>query len=108
MKTFDIANMKARTYENRDKNVFYQVPEFKTRIIELPSGGEMPTCEMPDHVVFYVVSGEAHVTVNGRTSRLSQGQCLISPPATFSMTSKAGAKIMGVQIAAQRKGRRCT
>ncbi len=98
MKVFDLDAMEAKPYEERDKNVFYQAPEFKTRIIELAAGGEIPLCEMSDHVIFYVLTGEAEVTVNGESSTLRDGQCLISPPATFSMTTKAGARLLGIQI----------
>jgi quercetin dioxygenase-like cupin family protein len=44
------------------RNVFYQTDEFKTRIIELPLGGQMPACEMVSHVIFYVLGGEVKVT----------------------------------------------
>ena len=64
MKVFDLNEMTAAPYEQRGKNVFYQAKEFKTRIIELPPGGQMPTCEMASHVIFYVLDGEARVTVN--------------------------------------------
>jgi len=46
MKVFDLDKMSALPYEQREKNVFYHTNEFKTRIIELPAGGQMPTCEM--------------------------------------------------------------
>ena len=46
MKVFDINKLTSHPYEERDKNVFYQAQEFKTRIIELPPGGQMPVCEM--------------------------------------------------------------
>jgi hypothetical protein len=53
MKVFDLSEIAALPYEQRDKNVFYQTKEFKTRIIELSPGGQMPTCEMASHVIFY-------------------------------------------------------
>jgi quercetin dioxygenase-like cupin family protein len=99
MEVFDLRAMQAQPYEKREKNVFYQAPEFKTRIIQLPAGGQIPQCEMSGHVIFYVLEGQAEVTVNGKTSALSEGQCLISPPATFSMATPQGVKMMGVQIA---------
>ncbi len=43
MKVFDLNEMTAAPYEQRGKNVFYQAKEFKTRIIELPPDGKMPT-----------------------------------------------------------------
>ena len=98
MKVFDLNEMKASPYEQREKNVFYQVKEFKARIVELPPGGEMPTCEMASHVIFYVLDGEVTVTVNSETAELREKQCLITEPATLSMTTEEGVKLMGIQV----------
>jgi len=99
MKVFDLNKMAAFPYEQREKNVFYQVKEFKTRIIELPPGGEMPICEMASHVIFYVLNGEVRVTVNLETAELKEKQCLITEPATLSMKTEKGVRLMGIQIA---------
>ena len=99
MKVFDLNNMAALPYEKREKNVFYQAKEFKTRIVELPQGGEMPTCEMASHVIFYVLDGEVKVTVNSETVDLKEKQCLITEPATLSMTTGKGVRLLGIQIA---------
>jgi len=98
MKVYDMKRMESYPYEEREKNAFYKAKEFKTRIIELPSGGEMPTCEMKSYVIFYVVSGSAEVSVNGEINNLEEGQCLITEPATLSMATSDGVKIMGIQI----------
>lgn len=99
MKTFDLHTMAAAPYEERDSNVFYQSPEFKARIIELPAGGSMPDCEMESYVVFTAIEGEATVKVNGEKTGLQAGQCLITEPATLSMETGNGVKILGLQIA---------
>ena len=98
MNVFDLNEMAASSYEQREKNVFYQAKEFKTRIIELPPGGQMPTCEMASHVIFYVLGGEARVTVNSKTVELKEKQCLITEPATLSMTTEKGVRLMGIQV----------
>ena len=98
MRVYDLKAMQSYPYEDRNKNVFYKSKEFKARIIELPSGGEMPTCEMESFVIFYVVSGAAVVSVNEETANLQTGQCLITEPATLSMKTNDGVKIMGIQI----------
>jgi len=67
-------------------------------MIELPPGGEMPACEMESYVLFYVIKGKAEVSVNAETTDLETGQCLITEPATLSMKTDNGVKIMGVQI----------
>lgn len=65
MKIFDLHSMEAASYEERDTNVFFQAPEFKTRIIELHPDGTMPDCDMASYVIFTVIEGKATVTVNG-------------------------------------------
>jgi quercetin dioxygenase-like cupin family protein len=99
MKIFDLKKMESN--ENRNKNVFYQVKEFKARIIELPSDGEIPPCEMASYVVFYIIEGTAETTVNNEKAIIREGQCLVTEPATLSMRTKNGVKILGVQIMQQ-------
>ncbi len=98
MRIFDLRAMPPHPYDEREKNVFYQTPQFKARIIELPAKGSMPTCEMASHVLFYVVQGEAEVQVNQEVATIKQGQCLISEPSTLSMKTEDGVKILGIQI----------
>lgn len=99
MQVFDLEKMP--THDQKEKNVFFQAPEFKTRIIELLPDGKIPTCEMKSYVVFYVIEGSAEVTVNTKKALLTKGQCLITAPATIAMKSKNGARIMGIQVAKQ-------
>ena len=98
MKIFDLIKMEAFPSEEKEKNVFYQTKEFKTRIIELPPQGEIPNCEMSSYVIFYVITGTVQVTVNSEKQNLKAGQCLITEPATLSMRTEDGVKIMGIQI----------
>jgi len=98
MQVFNLKAMKSHPYEERDKNVFYKANEFKTRIIELPPDGEMPTCEMASYVIFYVIKGTTEVKVNQEKAILKEGQCLISEPATLSIKTQNGVKMMGIQI----------
>lgn len=98
IQVFDVKSMKAHPYEKRDMNVFYKAKEFKVRIIELPAGGEMPTCEMASYVLFYVIEGTAEVMVDQEKMNIKEGQCFITEPATLSMQTDNGVKIMGVQV----------
>jgi quercetin dioxygenase-like cupin family protein len=98
MKIFDLKTMTAFPYTERGKNVLYKADEFKARIIQLPPGGEMPTCEMASHVVFFVVKGSAEVNVDGEVAKISDGQLLVTPPATLSMKTTGGVKIAAIQI----------
>ncbi len=99
MKIFDLNEMAAFPYEQREKNIFYQTKEFKTRIIELPPGGQIPACEMASYVIFCVLSGEAKVIVDSDGVEIKEKQCLITDPATISMNTENGVKLLGIQIA---------
>lgn len=98
MNIFNIKSMKAFPYEARGTNVFFSADKFKLRVIELKPSGKMPLCEMESNVIFYVIEGETEVKINNETKLLTQGECLISDPGTFSMQSKYGVKILGIQI----------
>ena len=82
----------------KNKNVFFETREFKTRIIELPEGGEIPQCHMTSHVIFVVVKGEAELTVNEETKTITEGKVMITEPARLSLYSEKGVRIMGIQI----------
>ncbi|MBS3819956.1 hypothetical protein KGY73_10710 [bacterium] len=98
MKVFNLSEMKAFPYEKREKNVFYQAEGFKTRIIELPPEGKMPSCLMSEHVIFVVLEGEVTVEVNSEKVSLREKHCFITEPATLSMQTKKGVRILGIQI----------
>jgi len=98
MNTFDINDMEAHGYEQRSKNVFHQTPEFKMRVVDLAPAGSIPLCEMASHVVFVCVHGEALVTVDGEEVSLTPAKGLVTEPATVSMRSDVGAKLLGIQI----------
>ena len=99
MKVYDLSSMKAYPYAQRERNVFHQTGEFKTRIIELPPGGAMPECRMSSHVVFLVLEGQARVRVNGEEEAVREKQCLITEPAILSMSTDTGVRLLGIQVA---------
>ncbi len=98
MEIFNLQSMKSYPYKERTKNIFYKTKEFKTRVIELAAGEKMRDCKMESYVIFYIVSGSAIISVNEKKNNLKEDQCLITEPATLSITTKHGVKIMGVQI----------
>lgn len=98
MQIFDLDKMQSFSYEERDKNVFYNTKEFKARIIKLSSNEEIPKCEMGSFVIFYVLEGKAELSVNQDKSIIEAGMCIITEPGTFSLKTKNGVKIMGIQI----------
>lgn len=98
MRIFELLNQTVFPYESRDKNVFYLAENFKARLIELGPGESIPTCDMASNVIFVVMEGDGEVTVNDKTEKISRGYCMISPPATVSLRSENGVRIVGFQI----------
>jgi len=98
MKVVDFKEMQSYPYEEREKNVVYNAEEFKVRVIKLPAGGKMPDCEMSSYVIFNVIEGSVDVTVDHEKATITEGQCLITEPATISMRTVEGVKMMGIQI----------
>lgn len=98
MQVFDLKEMKSFPNEERDKNVFYKAKDFKIRIIELPPGGKILSCEMSSYVIFNVIDGSVEVQVNQENVSIKESQCLITEPATISMKTEEGVRIMGIQI----------
>ena len=98
VQVFNLKSMSVQPYEHREKNVFYQTKEFKARLIELPPKGEMPPCEMSSYVLFYGLAGLAEIRVGEEIFILKEGQCLIAEPATLTMRTAHGVRILGIQI----------
>jgi len=101
MEIFDLNKIKSYPYKDRDKNVFYATDEFKTRIIDLVAGQEIPACQMASYVIFYVIEGEAIITVNSHKSFINTGKCIITDPAVISLKSDTGVRIVGIQVKKQ-------
>ena len=102
MNIFDLANMEAESKENRNVNVLFQNDLFKTRVIILEEGGMIPECVMESYVMFYVVKGEILLTKGSETATLRENQLFMSEPATLSMGSVGGARLLGIQIKNQK------
>jgi len=98
MEIFDLMDLNAESYENRNVNVFFQNELFKARVIALEAGGKIPECRMDSFVMFYVVKGEVVLRKNSESSILRENQVFITEPALVSMESTNGARLMGVQI----------
>ncbi len=98
MEIFDFNKITGFTYEERHKNVLHKTGDFKIRVIDLPENGTIPECEMATHVVFVVMHGQVDITVNGKEYSLFEKQSMASDPAVFSMKTREGTKLMGIQI----------
>lgn len=57
---------------------------------------------METYVMFYCIKGTVILRKNNETSVLSENQVFIAEPALLSMVSTDGARLMGIQIKAQK------
>ena len=100
MKVFDLNDIHVHPFEERDKNVVFQSEAFKVRLIELEAGGEIPRCNMAMNVLFCILQGEGVIVVNEVSNQVKPHSLVITPPATISMKSEKGMKVLGIQIMA--------
>lgn len=96
--------MEISGYDQREKNIFYQTREFKMRVIGLAPHKSLPKCEMASHVVFVCMEGKVEVSIGDEKIPLSNGQGLVTEPATVSMKTDTGARLLGIQIVKARTG----
>lgn len=50
------------------------------------------------YVSFYVISGNAVVSVDDEKTDLQEGECMITEPATMGMETEDGVRILGIQV----------
>jgi len=98
MKIMDFNKIDGFPFAERQKNELYKTEDFKIRIIDLPENGSLPECTMETHVVFVIMQGQVDINVNGKKYNLSEKQSIASEPGIFSMSTRNGAKLMGIQI----------
>ncbi len=98
MKKIDLRTLLAHSYEERKKNVFYERPEFKLRIIQIEPGEIIPECRMDSQVIFLCLEGLVEVTVCGDKVELGEMQLLAAEPGHFSMKGLVRSRLLGIQI----------
>lgn len=98
MEIFDLNNIMIHPFEERDKNVLSQAGGFKVRLIPVEAGGEIPPCKMEMTVLFCVLQGRGMITVNDESAEVKPHSLIITPPATISMKSQEGMRLLGIQI----------
>jgi quercetin dioxygenase-like cupin family protein len=98
MEIFDLNDSNVYLFEERDKNVLFQSGIFKVRLIQVEAGGEIPPCAMAMNVIFCVLQGEGVITVNESSNQVKSHFLIITSPATISMKSDEGMRVLGIQI----------
>jgi mannose-6-phosphate isomerase-like protein (cupin superfamily) len=98
MEIIDLNDSNVYPFEEREKNVLFQSGTFKVRLIQLQAGEEIPPCARVMNVIFCVLQGEGSITVNEKSNQVKPHSLIITPPATISMKSNEGMRVLGIQI----------
>ena len=98
MEILDLNDLSVYPFEERDKNVLFQSGTTKVRLIQLDAGGEIPPCAMAMNVIFCVLHGKGIITVNEKANEVRLHSLIVAPPATISMMSDEGMRVLGIQI----------
>ena len=98
MQIFDLEDVQKGPGSGQKSILLYEKDGFKLRSITLNPGDDIPPCEMASSVIFHVLAGSVEITSNAHTASIKEGQCVVSEPATISMFSTTGARLLGIQI----------
>ncbi len=98
MEIFDLKNIEKGTDREQKSKILFEKDGIKMRTIFLGPDDRIPPCDMTSHVIFHVVEGSVDITVNDKTHTLQEGTCIVTEPATISMRSSNGSRLLGIQI----------
>ncbi|MHC1787472.1 MAG: AraC family ligand binding domain-containing protein [Christensenellales bacterium] len=98
MNIYDLTKLELDPNAGGNCGAFYQNDLINARLIVLKAGQKIPNARVDSYVLFYVVAGEVFLTCNEETVRLQENQVFISGPATLSLETAQGARLMGVRI----------
>jgi len=62
-----------------NKEVFCVTDHLKAQVTYLKGGNTIPPCKMDNDVLFYIVSGDGSITVDGESKPLKTGDCVLVP-----------------------------
>lgn len=77
---------------------FHEGDLFNARIIILEPGRKVHDRVMDSNVIFIVLKGKVTLARDGETAVLTEHQAFVSGPAVLSLSSEAGARLMGVRV----------
>jgi quercetin dioxygenase-like cupin family protein len=82
-----------------NKEVFCTTDHLKAQVMILEAGNTIPPCKMDNDVLFYILSGNGTITVDGETDELKAGYSIIVPhqAESRSMHAQTDMEILAVQ-----------
>lgn len=94
LKTFDIKRAAEFKKNEIFKKVFLEHGHLKAQITCLGAGGQIPPCKMEYDVLFYCISGQGAIIVDGKKKSLKTGQAAFVPKEAISRSIKAKKKMI--------------
>lgn len=98
MNVHDLRMMASAEPGRHRTEVFFENGLFKARMISIGAAATIPTCVMATYVLFSVLEGEVELSRNDERVLMKTGMVFITDPASISMTSPNGAKLLGLQL----------
>ena len=82
-----------------NKEVFCTTDHLKAQVMRLEAGNRIPPCKMDNDVLFYILSGNGTITVDGETDEISEGYSVVVPhqAESRSIYAKTDLEILAVQ-----------
>jgi len=82
-----------------NKDVFCTTNNLKAQVMRLEAGMTIPPCKMDNDVLFYILSGNGTITVDGETDEIKAGYSIIVPlqAESRSMHAQTDMEILAVQ-----------
>ena len=82
-----------------NKEVFCTIDHLKAQVMILEAGNTIPPCKMDNDVLFYILSGNGTITLDGETEDINTGYCIIVPhqAESRSINAQTDMEILAVQ-----------
>ena len=94
LNTFNLKTMAEFKKEEIYKKVFLEHGHLKAQITCLSAGQQIPPCKMGHDVLFYAISGEGVIIVDGKRKSLKTGRAAFVPKEAEARSIKAATKMV--------------
>jgi len=89
MKAISIKEQLGFSDQGPAKKIFYDAGDIKAQTVCLKAGQTIPPCAMEHDVLFYFLEGSGRIIVDGDTTEVTAGTCVVVPKAVKSRSIAA-------------------
>ena len=94
LKVYELKKLIAFRKDEIFKKVFLEHGHLKAQITCLSAGQQIPPCKMEHDVIFYAISGEGAIMVDGKRKSLKTGRAAFVPKEAEARSIKATTKMV--------------